>query len=411
MLASWQIGRRLQDARAGLFAAGLYVVCPFALFHDRMVLADVFLSTAAALTLLATVALAERPSRRRGVLVGLAMAACVLSKIPGLLAFAIPGFGAAFLPRRAGTARALVAAYAVATALSIGPVVYFFQHSAQVQEQAALSDEDEARSAVVGANLQTVAGWLWAYWTPGVCGLALVAFAAAVVRRDGPGLLLGSSAVLPITAFALFSRSWFPRYVFLSTIPCLVLVAIALSRFVAEVGDLARRRGPWLPMATVALVGWAVLWPAVQFDLPLLTDPASAPFPEVDRFQYVEGWTAGYGRTETARRLLLEAERNPAGIVVGVGGAEKHGWRPLYLLLRAALLSEDRAEIEVVGTGGAVAQEAILGRAGGRAAFLAVSLDGESNLPTGTPVLQEARANGTLATALYRLLPADGAAR
>lgn len=408
MLASWEIGRRLHDVRAGLFAAGLYVVSPFAFFHDRMVLADVFLSTAAALTVLATIAVIGRPSRSRGVLLGLAMAACVLSKIPGLLALAFPAFGAAFLPRRAGTGRALVAAYAVAAVLSTFPVVYFFQNSAQVREQAALTDEDDSRSAVVGANLQTVGGWLWTYWTPGVCAVALVAFAAAVVRRDGAGLLLGASALLPIVVFALFSRAWFPRYVFFSTIPCLALVARALSRFAGQVGVLARVRGPWLPASMIGLVGWALLWPAVQFDLRLLIEPASAPLPDVDRFQYVEGWTAGYGRAEVARRLKLEVQRHPEGILVGVAGVEKHGWRPLFLLLRAALLNEEHVELEVLGPADAAAREALLRRAGRRAVFVAVALDGEPTLPHGLPVLQDVRANGTAATALYRLLPPDG---
>src|SRR5262249_29494743 len=35
-----ETGRRLVDARAGLLAGLLYVVCPFTLFYDRMALAD-----------------------------------------------------------------------------------------------------------------------------------------------------------------------------------------------------------------------------------------------------------------------------------------------------------------------------------------------------------------------------------
>lgn len=411
MLAAWAIARRLHGPRAGLYAAALYVLSPFALFHDRMVLADVFLSTAAALSLLASIALAEAPTRRRGVLVGLALTACVLSKIPGLLVFAIPALTAVLLPRRPGIFRALALAYGVAALLVFFPVAYFFQNSAQVMEQAAVGEEGELLGAVVGANLSTVAGWMWVYWTPGVSAVGLVALAAGIAYREKAAVLLGACALIPIVAFALLSRSWFPRYVFLSTIPLLVLVAIALSRFTAQMAHLARSRGAWRAAPMAALVAVALAWPAVAFDRLLLGDPARAPFPEVDRFQYVDGWTAGYGRTETARRLRMELGRNPVGILVGVSGAEKHGWRPLFLLLRAWLMNEPRVELQVMDAADPVAREALRRRAGARGAFLAVAVEGGSVLVPGVPVLQDARADGTLCTALYRLLPPEGAAR
>jgi hypothetical protein len=409
MLAAWALGRCLHDARAGVFAAALYVACPFALFHDRMVLADVFLSTAAALTLLAGIALAQAPSRRLGILLGLAMAGCALAKIPGLLAWTSPALAASLLPRRPGTLRALVLAYVVATTIVALPVAYFFLHSAQVQEQALLGDDEEARPALVAGNVATVAGWLWTYWTPGVSAVALVSLVGAFWRRDGTGMLLGTAAAIPIAAFALLSRAWFPRYVFFSTIPALVLVAIAASRFVGQTRDLARRHGNWIGLAATALVALGLLWPAVEFDHRLLSDPASAPFPDVDRFQYVDGWTAGFGRTETAAWLRGAAARTPAGILVGVGGAQKHGWRPLYLLLRAQLMNEPRAEIEVLDPADPAARDALRRRAGERSAFLAVAVDGNAPPLPGAPTLQDVRADGRVATALYRLLPQDGA--
>ncbi len=132
-----------------------------------MVLADVFLSTAAALTLLASLDLVEAPSPRRGVLVGLGLAACVLSKIPGLLVFATPALTGALLARRAGTVRSLVLAYAVATPLAILPVGVLLPELGAGEEQGAPSESRRAAPAIVGRNVETMAGWLWAYWTPG----------------------------------------------------------------------------------------------------------------------------------------------------------------------------------------------------------------------------------------------------
>ena len=144
----------------------------------------------------------ERPSPRRGVFLGLAMAACVFSKIPGLLVFAIPGFGAAYLPRRVGIGAGARRCLCRRHGLVDLPRSLLLPALRQVQEQAALTEEDEVRSTVVGANLETVAGWLWAYWTPGVCAVGLVAFTAAVVRRDGAAFSSG----LPRSCRSLSSR-------------------------------------------------------------------------------------------------------------------------------------------------------------------------------------------------------------
>lgn len=397
MWAAWAIGRRLEGPRAGLVAAGLYVVCPFALFHDRMVLADVFVSSAAALTLLASLWMVERPTPSRGAVLGLAMAACALSKIPGLLFWAIPLLTAiALAPRKAGVPRAVATAFGVAAVLSAFPVWYFFANSAQVQEQAANSDVG-GPLAVAPPNLTALAGWLWAYWTPGVVAVFAVVVVVALLQRRRADLLLAAVALWPPAAFALLSRSWFPRYVFASTIPALVLTALALSRLTGRTRGL--RRGWVLRLAAAA----ALLVPALRFDFSLLTRPDHAPLPAVDRLQYVEGWMAGYGRMETARALAEALRQSPAGIVVGVGGGSRHAWRPLHLLLRARFMNEPRVEIAVMDPRDPQARAALSRRAGSRPAYVAVGLDGGLAPVGARPLLVDRRADGSAATVLYRL--------
>jgi 4-amino-4-deoxy-L-arabinose transferase-like glycosyltransferase len=395
--AAWAIARRLQSERAGLLAAGLYVLCPFALFHDRMVLADVFVSTAAALTLLATLALLEAPSVLRSALLGLALAACACSKMPGLLMWALPLFASVGLPRPAKAWRALGRAFALAIALSTFPVWYFFQNSAQVQEQAALGDVG-GPLAVVAPNLAALAGWMWDYWTPGICAVFLVVTAVALWRRSREDLVLSACALWPPLVFAAASRSWFPRYVFPSTIPALVLVALALSRLVAQA-----RRVPYRWLVTLSIVV-ALAVPSLRFDAALLTAPDRAPFPPIDRLQYVEGWTAGYGREPVARALASALSANPGGLLVGVGGASRHAWRPLHLLLRAHFMNEPRVRIEVSDPRDPASRRALAGKAGGRPVFLAAGVDDEVLPATGSPpVLIGRRPDGAAVAALYRL--------
>jgi 4-amino-4-deoxy-L-arabinose transferase-like glycosyltransferase len=402
MGASWALGRRLMSDRAGLIAAWLYVLCPFTLFHDRMVLADVLLSSAAALALLASIDLVDRPSARRGAVLGLALAACVLCKIPGLLVFATPPLAWALLPKRPGAGRAFSVAYAVAVALTALPIVYFFLNSAQVKEQGALPGGDAGPSTVVVANLVTVAGWFWTYWTPAVCAVAVLAFVAALLGRRREEVLLGACALVPIAVFTLLSRSWFPRYVLFATIPVLVLTALSLARLVSWIESLARsNRGWWivLPIAFAALV-----YPALGFDGPLLVRPETTPFADVDRLQYVDGWMAGYGREEVVRAVARERARSPEGVVIGVGGTVKHGWRPLHLMLRAHFMNDAGVDLRVGDVLDPSNRAALLAGAGGRPLFVAFAVEGEgAPAALGPPLVVDRRPDGTVATLLYRL--------
>jgi hypothetical protein len=64
----------------------------------------------------------------------------------------------------------------------------------------------------------------------------------------------------------------------------------------------------------------AVLVPALRFDLALWTDPARAPLPALDRFQYVTGWPSGYGARDSIAFLRAERACNPAGLLLVTPG-------------------------------------------------------------------------------------------
>jgi hypothetical protein len=353
MWAAWQIGRRLFDEKTGWAAAVLYLACPFTFFYDRMALSDVYLSTFAALTLLAAIAVVRDPQPAKGVWLGLALAGCVLSKVPGLMLMPLP-LAAAFLlpPRRPGLGRALVLAYAVAAVLAAYPAWYFLAYSGQVRKAAGVEEDVEVAHLLID-NMGDAVRWLWAYWTwpVTIAGLAGVAF--GVVRRRGPELLLAAASLFPVVVFVAFSFYWYPRYILFATVPFLVLAARALallagwsaqqlvpgrveSRTLKRTCSGTSSEGVWL----AALLA-AVLIPSVRFDAALLEDPATAPLPRLERFQYVDGFSSGYGCAEAVAWLRGELAARPGPISV----AAETGRRTLFLGLRTYFMNEPRAEV------------------------------------------------------------------
>ena len=412
MWAAWQIGRRLFDAATGWVAAILYLACPFTLFYDRMALSDVYLSTFAALTLLASIAVARDPRPLRAVGLGLALAGCVLSKVPGLMLAPLP-LAAAFLlpPRRPGLGRALAIAYVVAAALAAYPAWFFLAKSGQVNKAAGMEEDVEVAHLVVD-NLGDAVRWLWAYWTWPVTLAGLLAVTAGVARRRGPELLLALASLVPVAVFVCFSFYWYPRYVLFATIPFLVLAARSLVllagwslQLVPErvEGDRLKRTCSGTSSVLLALLTLALV-PALRFDAALLEDPATAPLPRLERFQYVDGFSSGYGCAEAVGWLRNELAARPGTITVA---AETPGRRTLFLGLRAYFMTEPRAEVLWIDPVEPVGREMLLERAREHPTFLVTASKEEAGSRFAAlgavRLAQWRKPNGVLAGELYQV--------
>lgn len=95
------IGRRLHSSAAGLLAAFLYAVLPFAFFFERMALADSFAGTFAAFAAWRSLIFAKKPSMREGAILGLLLAMTTLAKLTlGLIPFLPAAAALIYLPWR-----------------------------------------------------------------------------------------------------------------------------------------------------------------------------------------------------------------------------------------------------------------------------------------------------------------------
>ncbi len=339
LAATALLARRLYDDGVALTAAALWLVCPFTLFYDRMDLADVYLATFATVAAGLSVSLALRPTNRLAVALGVALAAAIVAKIPGVLVLPLPALACLFLQQRPRRLPKLALAYAVCALLAAAPVGYFAAHTSQVQAKAALAGD---RIALLAENAGIVGRWLWSYWTPPLllAGLATAAIDGALRRR--PALFLAVACATPIAAFAAVAYDWFPRYVLFATPPLLVLAArgiVALARGLAARAS----RGVAVPVAIAAVA--AAVFPAVRFDRALLTAPAAAPLVPVEVFQYVNGWPSGYGWDEALAALRAERKRHPEGIAIAADTAGRGAGR---WTMRAGFVNDPGVRLEVV---------------------------------------------------------------
>jgi 4-amino-4-deoxy-L-arabinose transferase-like glycosyltransferase len=299
----------------GLLAALLYIVCPFAVFTDRIGLLDGLLATWILLgAMLAWRALAGAPrhAARWGAAAGVALGAALLTKSLGLLGLALPALAVRFSRAPVGEGamparrRRVAVELAYVVALLVWSVLLFsgrlsnLLYPFHLQAGVAQTHTAGGLLARLLASLGSLIGYAGAYLTPPLA----VALGASLVwclwRGPGPARYLAWWVVLAAAALVATAGSFFPpRYLFPLLPPLLLCGALAARCLVARLGA---RRG-W---AAVAALGVAALAWAVPFDRALLADPAQAPLPAIDRSQYITGWPAGYGlpaALETARRV------------------------------------------------------------------------------------------------------------
>lgn len=314
--ALFNLARRLYDERTAVVAALFYIACPFTLFHDRLFLADVVVSTFVALALVASFDLARHGRTRDGALSGLALTLAVLSKASGVLLLFVPAAAwLAFARPLRRSWRALATAYAVALLLLALPFWVFLQGTGAIR----LAFTGGAASPLdrTVRNLALVGEWLWAWGTAPLCTLALAGVVVALARRHAPSLFLAAVALVPVAVLVPTATTWYPRYVLFVAVPALILAAHALVGLLDFL--LARRRLSAFARAA-ALVGTAtaVLVAALANDFRLWTDPRRARMPAIDRFQYVDGWPSGYGVRDTVAWVKGERARHPEGLTIVV---------------------------------------------------------------------------------------------
>jgi 4-amino-4-deoxy-L-arabinose transferase-like glycosyltransferase len=341
LLACVATARRLFGSRTALLAGALLLSSPFQFFYDRLVLADPFMSAFAALALLGSVRIAQDGRTRDGIVTGLWLALAVFSKALGILTFSVPALTVLLVGRVRSSLRALVAAYACATALVAFPLWAFFTKTSTVK--VAIAGQAPVATRLV-ENSQAAAHWLSTYWTLPVLLLGLTGVALAAVHRSRPALLLAAVVGLPLAALMAISTLWFPRYLVFLTPPFMILAAWALDELLSGIQRLSTRLAvpaPTVRLLFAAIVLAAVL-PGVGRIAPLWIDPRGARLPDVDMDQFVTGWPSGYGTRETLALVRHELDRSPTGLLLVVHGPAR---RTTPWALGVAFAYDSRVEI------------------------------------------------------------------
>ena len=344
-------GRTLFGPRAALLATALYAITPFAVFFERMALADPLATALAALAAWHSVLLARAPSRRRALVTALLANGAVFAKLTTAPVLALPVLAAILFGdvpspdlRRASLsiyARALWRYYwpawrPIAIVFAIGwalfgaaSLVSLLGGGHPILLDTYLADPSARPEDVLdklGGLADRVAllltPWL-ALGTVALSGLALVwRTRATLYALAWLALLWGPSVLL--------ASSLQTRYLLAGIPPLAVLVGGGVGALYGLRAFRRRPRAARFARGAVALgLGvWALVF-ALPFDWRASADPAALTLPRRDSYDYFWGSFNGWGAREALRYLEDHGER-VAGRVPAIGVLQLCSLTTLY---------------------------------------------------------------------------------
>jgi 4-amino-4-deoxy-L-arabinose transferase-like glycosyltransferase len=338
------LARQLWDATTGWVAATLCVIVPFFVVHDGIGIYEPLVTLIMASALLLQIALARRPDVRVATLLGVVLAAGLLTKQSTLPALALlPVSLLCFDWSQPGLRRRLTV-----WLTGVAIVLVLVAAAEAVQRSSPYWDErEEAVADILIWPVRSVDAVLdhpfalldqnWDTYRPAVIGyltvpllLAAAAGAALAWRQDRrTTAVLLAWVVLPFMVGILFQLRPAPRHAMFLMPPLLVLAAHAI----VSGARLAGRRLDRRAAAAACAVGTVVLvLPAVIFDGRVLAHPDTAHYPSGDYWQYVAGWPAGGPWKHTTE--LIERRASGRRVVILTPGP--------YDTLRLSLDDSDR---------------------------------------------------------------------
>jgi hypothetical protein len=308
------------ENRATAFVSGaLFAICPFVIYLQRLAVAETFLCVAGIWALINVIEFLAEPSRTRASLLAASLVLAAFCKFPVGFVFVL-ALPAALLsmpvetrvallekPARMQMLIALTPVSALAIAVIGIVLVQLYLGRAPGFGMRILFGEafgqftDIARVlGVPGVYLMTelAAQLSWA-----VLMIATIGIAASTVLGDWRQRWLIGMGLFPMLCIAGFADFWFPRYL-LFTLPPLIVAAVSGWRAVAT---RLQRFGIAIEVTVLAI---CVAFMGKQSTL-LIADPISAQWSKIDRVQYFEGWSSGYGYSDAAQFILAASKAPP----------------------------------------------------------------------------------------------------
>ncbi|OGH45679.1 MAG: hypothetical protein A3H82_02355, partial [Candidatus Levybacteria bacterium RIFCSPLOWO2_02_FULL_39_26] len=287
-----------KNHRAGLIAAILYIIYPFALVYDRMALYDSLLAAGMIWALYLQILLIRHKRLDIALILGMVLGFGVLTKSSAFFAIYLIPFSFILSNFRNEKIReiakwvglcliSVLMAYGFYSMLRLSPFFHIIGEKNSIFVYPFNEWFKHPFEFFLG-NFNGLIDWFISYSTIPMFLLIFISFFLGGNKFLKEKLLLLIWFVLPLAALALFGKVLYPRFILFMTMPLLVLSAFSLNYILDLFKNNLIKTGVFLAFSLLML----------RSDFYILTDFARAPIAKADTDQFVNAWPAGGGVKE-----------------------------------------------------------------------------------------------------------------
>jgi len=353
MIGLFFIGKRLFTIRIGFLASFLYLTIPYALFYDRLALADGILVTFGIWVVYVTIKVISSDNGRLSVLLATLLTLSLFIKAPAMVFIMIPPLAILILiPSNQWLNGAKKVFPAILGSLIVLITLMIAGYGTENFRGKYSIDLSQSLIDLFMVNQMLLLDWGWHMLTPVLAIVSLFALGwSLIIDRSRPILFLISLLLLAIFPYLIIATTFYPRYVLFALAPICLLLSCFISRMADSLKILISERKRYYFLTSI--IGMLIFgWP-LYLDFQIIQAPEKAALPTAIRWQYFEGWPSGYGVVELTEYLLTAAmETELDQIIVArpfMGGHVYGSWLDLSLNHSENIL------LEVIGSDSDVA--------------------------------------------------------
>lgn len=325
------ITRQFADLRTSLLAMGLFAVLPLWLVFTSMGLDEPLVTAAGMSALYMLIRLADAPTARNGLLLGLALAVALLTKETGKIYVALLPTGLLIFPWRApecatritrwlGTVvLALIIAYGFYSIERLSPVYYELGRiTKSLGLYTPLGTALHELGSIFQRNWPGYRAELDRYFTGPLVLACAVGFGLLFAESVRRGLFLLLWIVPPLAAVVLVATRPMGHYLLPAVTPAIVPMAIGLARtwrwLSSRLAQTSLRRAAIGALAVVAIA------PSLWFDARFIANPSRTQLPAYDDRELITDAAAGGGLKQMTEIISRSSSGQPAPVTVAYAG-------------------------------------------------------------------------------------------
>jgi hypothetical protein len=306
---SWQL---FGSKRVAFIAAGLYVLYPLALLLDRFALYDSFLGALVVWSVIILLWFVRSPTLGKAFIAAHIWASALLTKSSAvLLGVLVPAVALVYPIKKSKVMQtvmfigiALILTMLYQSILLLSPIDSYIAQKNTLFIYSWKEWIDKPFGQVFLTNIVPYTTWIVQYLS---IPLVLLAILTTIFDKTHRSVyrFLGVWFVVPFLLIAITGKLIYPRHLFFLTFPLVLMAATGLSL-------LSRRISSWWKTGFIVSL---ILLPSILMNYGILANIRTASIPQIDREQYIDGWSAGWGVKEIVLLLQQEASVNQITIV------------------------------------------------------------------------------------------------